>query len=204
MEINPVTLITVTATVSTLLLFLTYMFKEQSRGRILCQFREKDKSLTEKLLKPGKTGLVELGSPRHNNVERYAVRTDRILLMRYPRGLPGFLQSIVPTLVYVRNNPEPLDLPYTDMDARKAEKEKTRPDEKLLTAKDLGNVFDQHVLEGLVKAARDLDEKKDIPIWVVGIIGGLGSALTLGVLILLVKMNSTLGDIAQVLKLSGG
>jgi len=83
-------------------LFLIAWNRQRVKGKLLCYFNKKDKSLLPK--------LCELVSNFVIFEDRaYEVYPDFVRLTRFPMGWPAMLQELVPTLLYDEEDAIPLD-----------------------------------------------------------------------------------------------
>ena len=83
-------------------LVLFFIYRVRVAGRILCVILEQDRSVKTRLIK------VE-GDFLDIDDGQYLVNPDAVRLMRYPSGWPVWLQQIVPTCLYRKDEVEPLD-----------------------------------------------------------------------------------------------
>jgi len=84
------------------LLLLIAWNRQRVKGRMLCYFVKKDKSLVPK--------LCELQSDFVIFEDRaYDVYPDFVRITRFPMGWPAFLQELVPSVLYDEEDAIPLD-----------------------------------------------------------------------------------------------
>ena len=83
-------------------LFLIAWNRQRVKGKMLCHFVRKDKSLDSKLC-PLRFDFVEYGS------RAYDVYPDFVRIARFPMGWPAFLQELVPVALYDEEDAIPLD-----------------------------------------------------------------------------------------------
>jgi len=83
-------------------LFLIAWNRQRVKGKILCYFNRKDKSLVSK--------LCELRSDFVIFEDRaYDIYPDFVRITRFPMGWPAMLQELVPSLLYDEEDAIPLD-----------------------------------------------------------------------------------------------
>jgi len=91
------------------LLLLIAWNRQRVKGRMLCYFVKKDKSLVSK--------LCELQNDFVIFEDRaYDVYPDFVRITRFPMGWPAFLQELVPSVLYDEEDAIPLD--WIDLDNR--------------------------------------------------------------------------------------
>ena len=83
-------------------LFLIAWNRQRVKGRMLCYFIRKDKSLSPKLCELV-SDFVIFGD------RAYDVYPDFVRLTRFPMGWPAMLQELVPTSLYDEEDAIPLD-----------------------------------------------------------------------------------------------
>lgn len=89
--------------------FWMLVLKVRMRGRIYCYFLEPTNFLTGEMLKvPEKAPVVTLTS-RVDSMS-YAIDVNKQRMVRYPAGLPTWMQEPVPFQAYVRGQMHPVDL----------------------------------------------------------------------------------------------
>lgn len=122
--------------VALVVLLVPPLFRMVVKGKIYCLFIEDD-------------GYVKgaLKTPTHNNeyIEdewgAYDIVPDRVGLTIYPKGLPAFFQSIVPCLIYRRNDPVPVII--------------NNPTTKNMSPIELKVGLEPHFIRNLVSQARE-------------------------------------------------
>lgn len=151
-------------------LILPPLFRLMVKGKIYCLFI-------------GDDGYVmgSLKKPKYNNEYiidgegAYDIIPDRVGLTTYPRGLPAFFQSIVPCLIYRRDEGVPLEI--------------ANPISKTVSAKEIMIGLEPHFLGALVQTSKegatDTRLQKMLP-WLM--IGGVLICIVL-IFVVLAKMG---------------
>lgn len=154
--------IVVLFTVVFLPLALVMWNRQKVKGKVLCLFVRKDKSVTMR--------LCELRNDFVINLDRaYEMYPDFVRVARFPMGWPPALQELVPCVLYDEEDAVPLD--WVTIDNRKGR------------AMELKAALDENWLRKLVQEATaetgfNLNWKKMLPIVLIGV-GVLGVALLL-------------------------
>ena len=121
-------------------LLLPPLFRSIVKGKIYTYFIEDDGYVLGKLKKPEYNEEYIIDGDG-----AYDIIPDRVGLTTYPRGLPAFFQSIVPCIMYRRDDPIPTDL--------------TNPMAKAVTAKEIKAALEGHFIRDLVVTTREGDQK---------------------------------------------
>ena len=122
--------------VAVFVLMLPPLFRMVVRGKLYCLFIEDDGYLNARLKKPmynNEYVVDEEGA--------YDIISDRVGLTTFPRGMPAFFQSIVPYLIYRRDNPVPEII--------------SNPNAKAISAKEVKVGLEPHFIKNLVSTSKE-------------------------------------------------
>jgi len=117
-------------------LLLPPLFRMVVKGKIYVLFIEDDGYVVGKLKKPVFNEEYVL-----DKEGAYDIVSDRVGLTTFPRGLPTFFQSIVPCIIYRRDNPIPVEI--------------NNPISKPMSAKEVKVGLESHFIKNLVSTSRE-------------------------------------------------
>ena len=114
-----------------LMMFGTMMWvRKKVQGKAVAVFIEPNRQTTEELVEVNESGIIK--SKHGDGDEEYLIIPKKSFWSKWPKGFPVWMQESVPTLLFMRNNPEPFD-----------------PDEirTVITAKTLKYITDEKMLK---------------------------------------------------------
>lgn len=115
---------------------LPALFRMVVKGKIYCLFIEDDGYVKGALKKPmfnNEYIIDEEGA--------YDIISDRVGLTTFPRGLPSFFQSILPCIIYRRDDPVPIEI--------------NNPTSRPISAKEVRVGLEPHFIKNLVMTSRE-------------------------------------------------
>lgn len=158
-----------------ILFILFFAIRAHILGKLLVFFIDKDKTLKYYLFVPG--GKIFRFK---KDGESYTIDPRCIVLIRYPFGLPSFMQQVVPCLVYAKNNPQPL----SPEDISKVPTG--------LTAKMVESTVSENVIGGIVKSVSEGSKKELFPSW---LLPGISILLILVMAVMIYTMNAKMEQV---------
>jgi len=163
--------------------FYVLLIRKMTGGKVLCYFLEKDKGVKPKLLPMWE------GDFTMDKGNKYQVRPQNIRFVRYPGGMPPFMQVIVPALLYESGKASPLDWVNLDVSSK--------------SSKELDASLEPHWLRMIVKRIQEQAAGGDKLVRIATLVGAM--AAVLGLILIFVVMtklgsiNSNLGAIKNLL-----
>lgn len=125
-------------------LLLPPLFRMVVKGKIYCLFIEDDGYVGGKLKKPMYNEEYIL-----DKEGAYDIVPDRVGITVYPRMLPSFFQSIIPCIIYRRDNPIPQLIKNPIMGSKE------------MTSKEVKVGLESHFIKNLVSTSREgIEESK--------------------------------------------
>lgn len=118
------------------LMSLPALFRMMVKGKIYCLFIEDDGYIKGALKKPmfnNEYIIDEDGA--------YDIISDRVGLTTFPRGLPSYFQSILPCIIYRRDDPAPVQI--------------INPMSKPVSAKEIRVGLEPHFIKNLVSTSKE-------------------------------------------------
>lgn len=91
-----------------LMMFGTMMWvRKKVQGKVVAIFVEPNRQTTEELIPIDESGIIR--SDHGDGDEEYIIVPRKSFWSKWPKGFPVWMQESVPTLLFMRNNPEPFD-----------------------------------------------------------------------------------------------
>lgn len=113
-----------------------FTVRRKVQGKVVAVFVEHNNQVSEELLKVDPSGMIL--SAHGEGDEQYLILADKALWSRWPKGFPTWMQEIVPTFYYERNQAEP----YSPKNTKSA-----------ITARSLRAITDEGMLRATWKEA---------------------------------------------------
>ncbi len=128
-------------TIVMLFFFITgtmFWVRKKVQGKVLCMFIEPNLQVTDELITVGTDGKIL--SKHADKDEAYLVLHERTFWSHWPKGFPRWMQEPIPTLIFNRNQAEPID---------------PKESKSITTAKTLGYLTDEGMLRATWKDANE-------------------------------------------------